>query len=105
MSIEKHTSTSYPFSSLGFSTVGESRKILESKVSTILVVPIFSPQTNSFLLGFHVLATSTVIRTGFEPTNCCHMYLASLVFCLKLHSPMAFESLHYFEINITDTLL
>ena len=66
------------------STVRESRKIPGSLVSIIRVVHISSPTANSFLFRFHVLTTSKVRRMGFEPTNCCYIFLDSLVFCLML---------------------
>ena len=41
---------------------------------TIFIVSILSPSANSFLHRFYVLATSKVIKTGFEPLNCYQIY-------------------------------
>ena len=71
------------FPSIGLA-VRESWTNIGSQVSTILVMPILSPTPNPFFLGFYVLATSKVKRTGSEQLNCCQIYLQSLVFYLML---------------------
>ena len=72
------------FPSTGLALSGNHGENTGSQVSAFLVVPLLSPSPNSFLIGFYVLATSNVIRMGFETLNCCQLYLAFLVFWLML---------------------
>ena len=60
-----------------------------SLVSTILVVPLLSPKSNSFLIGLSVLTTSSV---GFDCLFCLLLFYArATVFQLYHGGDMMYE--------------